>query len=136
MRFLAQLDNLPQMMEFIRMKLKEAQFGTKEISHIELASEEALVNVIKYAYKGKQGEIEISCHILGPKQIEVEIRDWGIPFDPTLDVETLDTTSSLEEREVGGLGVYFMFQMMDEVKYTREENANVLRMSKGVSISL
>lgn len=133
MRFLAQLDNLPQMMESIRVKLKEAQFGAKEISHIELASEEALVNVMKYAYRDKPGEIELSCHILGPKQIEVEIRDWGVPFDPTTQVGKLDTVSSLEEREVGGLGVYFIFQMMDDVKYVRENNSNVLKMSKGVA---
>lgn len=134
MRFLSKLDNLPDMMESIRSRLREAQFGAKEISHIELASEEALVNVMKYAYKGEPGEIDLSCHILGPKQVVVEIRDWGVPFDPTKQIGQLDMTSSLDEREIGGLGVYFMFQMMDDVKYVREENANVLKMSKGVVV--
>lgn len=130
MRFLAKLTELPAMLGLIRDGLKKAQFETKEFYHIELASEEALVNVIKYAYPESEGEIEISCNVLGPKELEVEIRDWGIPFDPTSQVGQVDTQASLEDREIGGLGVYFIFQLMDEVTYTRHDDTNVLKMRK------
>lgn len=130
MRFPANLDKLPQMMELIREQLKQAHFEPKEVSHIELAAEEALVNVINYAYPDGEGEVEISCHIIGNKQIEIEIQDWGIEFDPTSQVRQLDMFAPLEEREVGGLGVYFMFQMMDDIQYTRKNNSNILKLSK------
>ena len=90
--------------------------------------EEALVNIIKYAYPDGNGDMEISCILNGQDQFVVEIADTGIPFN-ALSVADPDIASGVEERKVGGLGIYFIKTLMDDVAYTREDGKNILRMT-------
>lgn len=104
---------------------------------LNLAVEEAVVNVINYAYpKGTEGDIEINITNspipdLSESSTEVifTIIDQGVPFDPTTHDEA-DTTSELEERQIGGLGIHLIRNIMDRVEYQRDGNCNKLTMTK------
>jgi len=89
-----------------------------------VAADECITNVVLYAYSEETGNIRVS---LGKNAgaIWATITDWGIPFDPTLHPPP-DTTAPLEEREIGGLGIFLARKMTDQVSYSRVGDANEL----------
>ena len=96
---------------------------------VRLAVEEAVVNVIDYAYpEGVEGQIEIKLMSDG-KSFRVQIIDSGIPFDPTAQVKA-DTSLSAEERQIGGLGILLVRELMDSINYERINGNNILTLSK------
>jgi sigma-B regulation protein RsbU (phosphoserine phosphatase) len=105
-----------------------------------LAVEEAVANIINYAYpKESLGRIEIelqgrSASCKGQKgDLTVTITDFGEPFDPTARQE-VDVTKNIEKRQIGGLGIYLYLKLMDSCIYQRtEDGRNVLIMTKGIS---
>jgi len=127
--FAAKLENLEPMLDFIGQRAKGLGFDAKKLNGIRLASEEALVNVINYAYPDKQGSMEIAYDSKDDKRLVVEIIDWGIPFNPLLMPEP-DIESPVERRKIGGLGIYLARSIMDEVSYRREEDRNILTLIK------
>jgi anti-sigma regulatory factor (Ser/Thr protein kinase) len=128
----AKLENLKSMLQFIRDGAEQQGFSKKEVSKIQVAAEEALVNVISYAYPDDGGDIEIRCNARGVEGLVIEIIDWGTPFDPLLLPEP-DTEAPPEEREVGGLGIHIMRNIMDEVSYEREGDRNILTLTKYIN---
>jgi anti-sigma regulatory factor (Ser/Thr protein kinase) len=126
--FAARLDNLETMLDFIEQSVKEVGFDAKKSNEVRLASEEVLVNVINYAYPDKQGNIEIAC-TADDKRLLLEIVDWGIPFNPLLLLEP-DIKSPMEKRKIGGLGIYMVRSIMDRVDYRRDEDKNILTLTK------
>ena len=94
----------------------------KKISKIELALEEALVNICKYSYPGEPGNAEVSCKQDNSRFI-IKIVDSGIPFDMT-SLPSPDITSSVEQRKIGGLGIFLIKKTVDEVEYRREGSFN------------
>ncbi|MBP5339425.1 MAG: ATP-binding protein [Prevotella sp.] len=96
---------------------------------LNLAIEEAVVNVINYAYPHDTvADITIQAQ-LRKHQLQFVIRDSGIPFDPTAQQEA-DTTLSVEERPIGGLGIHLVRQIMDSVNYRRTGGKNILTLNK------
>jgi anti-sigma regulatory factor (Ser/Thr protein kinase) len=95
----------------------------------DLVLEEHLTNVMNYAYDdGREHEIQVRLEA-GPAQLVIEVEDDGRAFDPTL-APAVDTSLPLDQRPVGGLGIHFIRRCMDEVRYQRRANRNVLRMIK------
>lgn len=98
---------------------------------LRLAVEETVVNVIEYAYPpGTEGSIEVSVQTVG-QDIQIEITDSGVAFDPTA-TEKADITLTAEEREIGGLGILLVRELMDTVHYERVEGRNILTLSKTI----
>ena len=96
---------------------------------LRLAVEEAVVNVIDYAYPADtEGSIEVRMMWDG-KKLKVMIIDAGVPFDPTV-MEKTDTTLSAEERQIGGLGILLVRELMDAMNYERMDGKNVLTLMK------
>lgn len=93
---------------------------------IRLCIEEAVENIVSYAYENGQGYVVVGTKIEGDRLI-LSFRDEGIPFNP-LDKPDPDITCSAEERQVGGLGIYICKQMMDKVSYVYEHKCNNLQM--------
>ncbi|SPQ00470.1 Anti-sigma regulatory factor [Candidatus Sulfobium mesophilum] len=91
---------------------------------VELATEEAVVNVFKYAYPHGEGKVRLRCVGEGDRFV-IEVTDWGIPFDATAQPDP-DVTGPLEKRSVGGLGIHLMRNMTDEISYKREDGQNIL----------
>lgn len=99
------------------------------VLNLNLVIEEAVVNVINYAYPKEQHEsIYLSAH-LHEGSIVLVLTDTGKEFDPTLAPDA-DITLSAEEREIGGLGIFLIRQIMNEVRYERIDGKNVLTLEK------
>lgn len=100
---------------------------------INLALEEAVTNVMLYAYPGRtDGKVFVECvqcNGVKGEQLIFTISDSGVPFDPTQAPE-VDTSLSAEERAIGGLGIHLVRQLMDEITYERIDNMNVLTLVK------
>lgn len=109
------LENLTTIGDFITRALNQLGIE-KELFQVQVAVDEACTNIIQHAYSGGSDKpIEIYCS-MSNKSLIIEIRDWGESFDPE-SVPSPDTDSELSERQLGGLGLFLMKQMMDEVNY-------------------
>jgi serine/threonine-protein kinase RsbW len=97
---------------------------------VQTAVDEACTNIINYAYAGKGGMITITCE-LHDSDFVVTISDNGKQFDP-IKVPPPDLESGLNERKIGGLGIYFMKKLMDDVSYSFDKNGNTLVMRKRI----
>lgn len=129
--FPAKLETLYEMLKFIKDCSNTIGFTNTIISKIELASEEALVNIITHAYSQQNGTIEIECNALESSGIQIKIIDTGILFNPLKAIENfLPGNIDEENAQVGGYGIYFMVNMMDKVSYERLEDKNILTLIK------
>lgn len=127
MEFKAALDSLREMIDYIRQQAESHNVEQSLILKMELASEEAIVNIISYAYKNQKGNISINCERNG-QRFEIILRDQGVPFNP-IDVEiNPQLNTPVIERKVGGMGIFLIRKIIDEVSYQREEDENILRM--------
>ena len=100
---------------------------------IRLSIEEAVENVVRYAYDGGLGWIEVGTE-LDPEGVMLTIllRDAGVPFNP-LEKADPDITLSAEDREIGGLGIFLCKKMIDNIEYKYEDGCNILIMKKKVA---
>ena len=116
---------------FIKSALEKLDIGQSLARQLRLAVEEAVVNVIDYAYPpGIEGDITIKMMSDG-RVLHFQIVDEGVPFDPT-EKERADTTLSAEDRQIGGLGILLVRELMDSINYEREDGKNVLTLIKNV----
>ncbi len=100
---------------------------------LRLSIEEAVENVVRYAYDGGIGWLESDIHFdKDALLLTIELRDAGTPFNP-LEREDPDINQKAEEREIGGLGIFLCKKMMDSIEYRYEDGNNVLTMTKKVN---
>lgn len=128
----SRLENLEIIGDFIAEKMRNS--GVKEekdIFEVQLAVDEACTNIIEHAYSGeKGGKIWIKCRLSeSKKEFIVKIIDSGTPFNPET-VLSPNTGAKLDERKIGGLGIFFMKQMMQSIKYVFTNKENELTMIK------
>lgn len=100
--------------------------------NLSLCLEEALTNVIFYAYpEGKSGDIQVTVQLEGGS-VSIGIEDEGKAFNPLTDSKDPDLEASVEDRQIGGLGIHFIKQFMDKLDYQRINNKNQLVFSKKI----
>jgi serine/threonine-protein kinase RsbW len=130
-RFEANLKQLGRMLKHVREGIHYSKMDEEQGLRLELAAEEALVNVVTHAYpQSNQGYVEIEWQPVSPHGLQLIIRDSGTPFNP-LDVEPpSDLEASIEERKAGGLGIFLIRQLIDEVRYERSKEQNILILLK------
>lgn len=128
--FPADFQYLDAIRDFVGEAASQAGFSGKDIYTVQLTTDEACSNVIEHAYKDTTGgDIEITCDIQ-PGEIKIVIHDHGVQFDMGK-VKKPNLGKRLEDREVGGLGVYFIYKMMDEVNFeSSKTEGNTLTMIK------
>ena len=125
------VESIPRLTAFIEEVTESLGIDPSVTMSINLALEEAVVNVMSYAYpKGSLGEINIAVSF-SDSTITFTISDSGIPFDPTK-ASKPNTSLSAEERPIGGLGIYLVHELMDEVSYCYENNHNILTLKKKI----
>ncbi len=125
------VQTLPQLNAFVDEISETLQLDASTNMQLNLAIEEAVVNVMKYAYpQGMTGEVDIEAQADDTKLIII-IRDEGAPFDPTT-MGDADVTLSAEDRPIGGLGIFIVRQYMDSINYERVDNTNVLTLRKNL----
>ena len=135
MRMKAVLENVPRAIECVTEWAQKAGFDERTLYEIQLAVDEACANVVDHAYQGADpGDIEVSC-CLDDQILTVQVRDWGTGFDLT-SVADPDLDAPLEERTLGGLGLFLVRQVMDDVQFRSDpELGNELMMSKRLNIA-
>jgi len=117
------------MLHWAKTHLKKSGLPDIEIGRIELALEEALVNIISYSYHNDQGTIELEYNLKPKEQVEFTIKDRGRPFDP-LQYKTKNSTTLLSERKEGGLGILLIKNLVSKVTYIRCQKTNILKLIK------
>ncbi|MBR1470906.1 MAG: ATP-binding protein [Lachnospiraceae bacterium] len=125
--------NLPNVLDFIAPDLEEMDCPMKVQMQVNVAVEEIFVNVARYAYTPNQGLVTIQVEKAEDNSwISFTFRDQGIPFDPVAKVDP-DLTLPLEERPIGGLGIYMVKKSMDDLHYVYENGYNVFTMKKNIA---
>lgn len=122
------IDRVPELAEWVEQVAEDAGLAADKVFQLNLALEEAVVNVINYAYPGQdQMPIEIGADILEDR-VRFVIVDAGVPFDPTQQKDP-DLTLSAEERPIGGLGIMLVRQFMQEISYEYKDGKNRLTLA-------
>jgi anti-sigma regulatory factor (Ser/Thr protein kinase) len=134
-KYPAQFRVLDDLREFVGQQAETCGLDEKASYAVQLAVDEAFTNIIEHAYGGECDKtIECICQCT-PDCLVVTLVDCGNPFNPN-DIPEPDLVSDLEDRQVGGLGLYFMRQMMDEVSFRvvpaagKNTECNLLQMIK------
>jgi sigma-B regulation protein RsbU (phosphoserine phosphatase) len=123
------ITEVPTLGEFVEQVAEQLGYNMTDSMNMNLALEEAVVNVMNYAYpEGTIGDILIEAATT-ETQLVFTIKDSGTPFDPT-QVEDPDTTLSIEDRPIGGLGIFLVKQLMDSVTYNYTDGFNILTLKK------
>lgn len=118
---------VPLLGEWVEQLGETLGLGMPQVFQLNLALEEAVVNVMNYAYPGQENmPVRLSAEG-DAHQITFVLEDEGIPYDP-LAKEDPDTTLSAEERPIGGLGIFLIKQLMHDVQYERVGQTNRLTM--------
>jgi serine/threonine-protein kinase RsbW len=128
--FPGHFDSLAKIGEFVTRAARSAGLAGKAVHAVEMAVDEACSNIIEHAYGGEgRGDIECTCQI-NAQGLKVTLKDHGSSFDPS-DIPEPDFDTSLEERGVGGLGLFLIRKLMDEVRFESQPDfGNVLTMVK------
>ncbi len=131
--FPANLSSLDGIMEYFRGVFSKVSLSDKEKKRFELALEEAVVNIIHYAYQTSDGKIEVSCkYDSAACTLVAKLKDSGRPFNP-LELDKVQTPKSLEIQPVGGLGIHFMKELVDHIEYAYKDGENILTLHKKIN---
>ncbi len=127
--FPGRYDHMEQVCRLVGEAAAEAGLGEVESGRCQLAVDEACTNIIEHGYGGEdRGKIHIRC-VAREGELVITIRDHAQPFDPSV-VPAPNLNASLDDLKVGGLGLYFMRQVMDAVEFTYEAGGNKLVLVK------
>ncbi|MBA2367415.1 MAG: ATP-binding protein [Candidatus Protochlamydia sp.] len=130
-KFPARIEQLHNILNFIKEYGKESNIDPSLFNKITLAAEEAIVNVINYGYPKGPGHIEVTCdHLDDNSGIRILIEDQGIPFNPIEKSRKRKKLFDPDKLTIGGYGIDIYFGIMDLVEYQRSENGNILSLIK------
>lgn len=129
-KFPAKFEQLDEIREYVGVIARQNGFSDKDVYNIQLAADEAASNIIEHAYASEpDGVLELTCGMQEDK-LKIVLVDHGLPFDPA-DVPLPDLQADLADRKIGGLGIFLMRKLMDEVHYhSNADSGNVLTMIK------
>jgi len=118
--------------EFVGEELEKHDCPARTLYQIEVAIEEIFVNIVSYAGLSEADGVEVRCEVLeDPLRVVVQFLDGGVPFDP-LAKEDPDTSPEATVEREGGLGIFMVKQMMDDVSYAYEDGKNTLTILKNL----
>lgn len=127
----ATVENLDTVTDFINEHLEECGCSMKVQTQIAIVVDELFSNIAHYAYNPEVGPATVCVEVTEGDEPTVSITmiDGGVPYDP-LAKEDPDITASAEERDIGGLGIFMVKQMMDDIEYRYEDGKNILTVRK------
>ena len=123
------ISEISRLYEFIEELGNDFSLSPDIVFNLNLVLEEAVVNIINYAYPKEEHESIYLSARMHEGSIILVLTDTGKEFDPTA-VPEADVTLSADDRQIGGLGIFLIRQIMNEVKYERIEGKNVLTLEK------
>ncbi len=126
----ATVDNLQQIIDFATEQLEERDCPMKVVMQMELVIEEIFVNISSYAYHPEIGPATFCVEFEeNPPAVLMTFIDGGKPYNP-LEKSDPDTTLDIDERDVGGLGIFLVKKNVDEISYRFDDGKNILNMKK------
>ena len=128
----ATIENLAKVFTFLQESLEKCECAPKTKRQIKLCVEEVFMNITHYAYNPETGPAQISVDMVGgsePTRIVISFADEGRPYDP-LKTQEPDIDADLDDRKIGGLGVYLVKTTMDNVEYEHKDGKNILTIEK------
>jgi len=126
-------ESLPQISDFVSNAARDAGLDEDDVFHVQMAVDEACSNVVEHAYGGNcQGDITLTCSLGSGSDFVITIHDTGYPFNPR-SVPEPPMGVDLEDLPEGGLGLYFMRKLMDNIRFEFDSNeGNTLTMIKRI----
>jgi len=126
-------ENVDKAIEFVDEMLEEYGCGMKEQMAIDVAVDELFANIAHYAYNPETGYATVKVEVVeDPLSVEITFVDNGKPYDPLAKADP-DTTQSIEDREIGGMGILIVKKSMDAVDYEYKDGKNILTIKKTFS---
>ena len=123
-------ENVDRAIEFVDEMLEEYGCGMKEQMAIDVAVDELFANIAHYAYNPKTGYATVRVDVVkDPLSVEITFVDDGKPYDPLAKADP-DTTQSVEDRKIGGMGILIVKKSMDAVDYEYKDGKNILTIKK------
>jgi len=130
LRLEPQISEIPRLIEWVEARCAASGVAGDVVIKLALVLEEAVANVIHHGLPGSPPPHRVAVRLeIDADTVAAEVIDNGRPFDPTT-VPDPDLTSSLEERQLGGLGIHLMRELMDGLDYRRSGDSNTLRLHK------
>ena len=128
----AKVENVEVVTAFVKEELKLLNCSSKVLMQIEVAIDELFSNIAYYAYENSKGKATVRVEISNdPLAVIITFIDDGTPYDP-LKKKDPNTLLSADERQAGGLGIYLVKKMMDEIVYEYKEGKNILSIKKHI----
>ncbi len=128
----ATVENITRVTAFVDEELEALGCPMKAQMQIDIAIDELFGNIAHYAYNPEVGPATVRVEVVeDPLSVVVSFIDKGVPYDP-LSREDPDVELSLEERRIGGLGIYMVKKSMDEISYEYKDGQNILRIKKKI----
>lgn len=124
----ADITEIPRVSAALENVMQIHSFSNEEILDTQLAVEEAVTNIILHGYEGRAGEIHILCHATRGS-IEIQIEDTAPPFNQ-LSVPDPDITTDIQDRRIGGLGIFLIRKLMNDIMYRYDRGKNILTLTK------
>ena len=129
----AAVENIETVTEFVNEQLEAYDCPMKVQIQIDVAIDELFSNIARYAYNPEIGIATVQVAVVeDPLSVVITFIDNGIPYDP-LKKEDPDVTLSIEERGIGGLGIYMVKKTMDDITYEYKDGQNILAIKKRLS---
>ena len=129
----ATVENIETVTDFVNRELEALDCPMKAQMQIDIAIDELFGNIAHYAYNPETGDATVRVEVIeDPMSVVITFIDKGVPYDP-LAQEDPDTTLSLEERSIGGLGVFMVKKTMDDVTYEYKDGQNILKIKKNLN---
>lgn len=130
--FDAVIEEFNNVISFVENELETAGVSFKVISQVGVCVDEIFTNISSYAYKPETGSAKVKVEILeDPTRVELTFIDQGKHFNP-LEKDDPDVNLSAEEREIGGLGIFMVKKLMDDVSYEYKDGKNILTIIKNI----
>lgn len=128
----ATVENIGVVTEFVDEQLEELNCPMKAQTQIDIAIDELFGNIAHYAYHPEKGQATVRVEVENnPLSVIITFMDGGTPFDP-LKKDDPDVTLSVDERAIGGLGIFLVKKNMDDISYEYKNGQNILRIRKNI----
>lgn len=128
LRLPAKLGSLKPFQIFVTQKLKDQKLFSEIKFKIELVLEEVLTNIFYYSNPSKEPGDVVLEYSIDETRLNIVIQDRGVSFNP-LTMETPALSQDISERQIGGLGIVLVREMVDEINYRRVDDKNILTFS-------
>ncbi len=128
----ATIESIPEVTAFVDEQLEQLECPMKTQMQVDVAIDELFSNIAYYAYNPEIGSATVRVEVTeDPIAVVITFIDNGVPYDPLAKADP-DVTLPIEEREIGGLGIYMVKKTMDDVSYEYKDGQNILRIKKNI----